>query len=87
MDNVNVFDILKEMNQGDITNSTRTLALSNTFISGKTVKQGAIIEMGVEASFLADIMIGKSRAVVMIIDNQEYDKAKKRLESPVKEKE
>lgn len=87
MDKVNVFDILKEMNLADINNGTGSLSLSNTFVSGKTVKQGAIIEMGVEASLLADILFGKRRAVIMIIDNKAYDEAKERLQSPIKQKE
>jgi len=71
-----LFQVLDDMNQSDTENQTRSLQLANAFISGRTIKQGAVIEMGVESSCLVDIMSGKSMPILLIIDKEDYFKRK-----------
>lgn len=71
-----LFQVLDDMNQSDTEKQTRSLQLANTFISGRTIKQGAVIEMGVESSCLLDIMSGKSIPILLIIDKEDYFKRK-----------
>lgn len=68
------FQILDEMNQDDTKNGTRLVSVSNTFVSGNKVKQGAKITMGTELSGLMDIMNEKVIPVLVLVDKEEYFK-------------
>jgi len=81
MEKKRLFEVLDDMNQSDTENKTRLLQLSNAFVSGKTVRQGAVIEMGVEASCLVDILAQKSIPILLIVDKEDYFK-RKDLERP-----
>jgi len=81
MEKKRLFEVLDDMNQSDTENKTRLLQLSNAFVSGKTVSQGAVIEMGVEASCLVDILAKKSIPILLIVDKEDYFK-RKDLERP-----
>lgn len=70
----NVFEVLKEMNQHDTENGTRLLAVSNTLVEAKLTKQGTIVTMGCGESVALDLLNGKSKAILMIIDDAEFQK-------------
>lgn len=72
-----MFQKLDSMNLSDIANKTRTVALSNSVVSMKTVKQGGIIEVGVDAQSINDVISGKGIAVLMVIDAEAYENSDK----------
>lgn len=66
----------KELNEADTTNGTHNLAISPEFVSGNKVKQGAHITMGTEFISLMEIMDGKARPILLIINWDEFEKTK-----------
>ena len=71
-----LFQVLDEMNLADIENETRTLSISNTFISADKVKQGAKITMGADSEVLGGLMLDKVIALLVVVDKEEYSKRK-----------
>lgn len=69
-----LFEILDEMNMADTNNKTRTVAISNHFISADKVKQGAKICIGADEQCLYDLMNNKAMAVLLIVNKEEYFK-------------
>ncbi len=67
-----LFQILDEMNQEDTEKGTRLVQVSNAFVEGNKVKQGAKIAMGVEERCLYDIMNGNSIPLLILVDAKEY---------------
>lgn len=71
-----LFEVLDEMNQDDTKNNTRLVAVSNAFVSGNKVKQGAIISMGTTEQCLLDLLTDKYIALLLVVDKEEYFKRK-----------
>ncbi|AIM37391.1 hypothetical protein KO02_12335 [Sphingobacterium sp. ML3W] len=71
-----IWDRFKELNEADGENGTHNLALSNAFVSGNKVKQGAHITMGAEFSSLVEIMEDKVRPILLLINWEEFEKTK-----------
>lgn len=64
------------MNQLDIKNNTRLVAISNVFISADKVKQGAKVCMGTDESALFDIVSEKVIPLLILVNKEEYFKIK-----------
>ena len=62
------------MNAEDIDKGSDMVMVSNTFVSGRRVKQGATIEMGCEESILIAAMTGKYIPILVFVKKEEYDK-------------
>ncbi len=71
-----LFEIFDDMNQDDEKNKTAHLAVSGNFISADKVKGGAKISMGVEESYLHDLMNDKVMPILIMVNKQEYNKRK-----------
>lgn len=71
-----MFEILDEMNLDDVKNDTRTVSISNTFISADKVKQGAKIAMGADVQCLFDLASEKVIPILIMVDKEEYFKRK-----------
>lgn len=71
-----LFEILHEMNQNDIENKTSSVSIGNTLISSKysDKMKGTILEIGIGGNHLADIIVNKKIAIVVLVDYQEYQK-------------
>lgn len=69
-----LFQVLDDMNVHDAEHKTKFVGVSGAFISADKVKQGAKISMGAEESVLFDLVSGKSIAILLIIDRNEYSK-------------
>lgn len=80
MNQVNVFDIFKQMNQEDTDNKTSQLCVSPYFISANKVKQGAHITMGVDEQMMYDAFNNKRKMLLLCIDNEAYERIKSELE-------
>lgn len=65
------------MNDRDESNKTSHLALSKTMVNGRTDPRGAIIEMGVTAGMLTDILNNKRRVYLLCIDNEAFTSIEK----------
>ena len=74
MSKKSIFEILDQMNLDDIKNETRTVAISNSFISADKVKQGAKVAMGVDMKCLLDLMSDKVMPILLLVDKYEYKK-------------
>lgn len=72
----NIFDVLKEMNENDTKDNTQHLKISNHFVRGDKVKQGAHITMGVEEGVLFDMASEKSICLLLVVDKEQYFKIK-----------
>lgn len=68
-----LFEILDDMNQSDTNNGTQLVRISNIFLEGNKVKQGAIIAMGAEEKCLHDIMNDESIPLLIMVDRKEYE--------------
>lgn len=71
-----LFEILDEMNLADIKDKTPLVSVSNAFVAGDKVKQGATITMGATEQVLMDIMLGKVVPILITVDKEEYLKRK-----------
>lgn len=71
---MNIFDIFKKMNDDDIKNGTRNLAIANHLHAARKVKQGAIVEMGAAEEVLYQIMNDEIVCVLLVINRVEYKK-------------
>ena len=68
------FEALDKMNQEDIEKNTRLVAISVGFLGGRKVPQGAIVEMGIEASNLLEIMNDEVMPILVLVNKKEYFK-------------
>lgn len=69
-----MLEIFDEMIAEDAEKGTRMVAISNAFLSGDKVKQGAKICMGTDEQALMDLFNNKAIAILMIVDKDEYFK-------------
>lgn len=72
-----LFQVLDEMNVSDTENGTKTVKISNYFISANMVKQGGKIEMGVDSETFQQIangVFGNPEVIVVLlaIDRKSY---------------
>ncbi len=74
MEKKRLFEVLDEMNLDDCKENKSLVAVSNNFISGDKVKAGAKISMGVEESVLFKLAAGTHTALLIIVDQNEYNK-------------
>jgi hypothetical protein len=77
-----MFQVLDEMNLDDVSNGTKLIRISNTFIEGVRVKQGAKITMGIDIECLLDILSDKATCVLVVVEKPEYFKRKKAITQP-----
>lgn len=70
---VNVWDVLKELNQRDTENGSRLLGVCNTVVEMKASKAGDLITIGTPVGTLQRVSSGETRAVLMLIDAKEFD--------------
>lgn len=75
----NAFDVLKLMNENDIQHKTRTLAVTPDLLAVNDSKKGSRIEMGYGASIATEIALGKKRCILLVIDDEAYEKAERSL--------
>lgn len=72
-----LFEVLDEMNQNDIKNNSRKLAIGNTLIGAEKVKQGGKITIGVDEQSVMEVIDGKSVAILVVVDYEEYNRLTK----------
>ena len=72
-----MFEVLDKMNLDDTANGTQLVKISNAFVSGDKIKQGAKIAMGVDEQCLLDIMSQKYIPLLVVVNSDEYFKRKK----------
>lgn len=73
-DKPRLFKTLDDMNVSDIEKGTRFVAVSNSFISGDTVKQGSKITMGCHLGAVNEIMRGEVIPILVLVNKEEYFK-------------
>lgn len=71
-----MFEILDKINQHDVEQGTRLVAISNTFISADKVKRGTKICMGADEQSLLDIISNKVIPILVLVDKEEYQRIK-----------
>jgi hypothetical protein len=71
-----LFQILDEMNLLDAENNTRSVAVSNIFLSANKRRQGTEIAMGMDDIALYDIEEGKVFPLIILVNKREYLKLK-----------
>ncbi len=71
-----LFQIIDEMNQADTANGTRLVSISNSFISGDKVKQGAKICMGADEATLMDLVTDQAIPLLIVVNREEYNRLK-----------
>ena len=74
-----LFQVLDEMNQDDVKNNSRLVAISNNFISADKIKQGSKIAMGADEQTLLDVVSGKYIPILIFVDKEEYFKRKENV--------
>lgn len=79
-----MFQVLDEMNHDDTKNKTEFVKVSNHFISGDKIKQGAKISMGADEQSLFDIASEKYIPILILVDIAEYQKRKYSEENRIK---
>ena len=72
-----VFEVLDEMNQDDIKNNTRLVAVGNAFVAAEKVKAGCTITMGMPINALSELMDDSKIPLLVLVDKKEYFKRKK----------
>ena len=72
--NKSSLQIIADMHQMDIDNNSRLVKVSPHLISAYKIRQGANISMGAEESVIVDLMNGKSMALLLIVDKNEFQK-------------
>lgn len=77
---MNSFEALKIMSE-----ENKDIRMSPHFIGAHSVKQGGVVEMGVEQKTLLDLTINKHklRVCLLIFDGDQFDEINKRTTLPV----
>lgn len=71
-----LFQILDEMNVADGENKTAHVKVCPDLISANKVKAGTKITMGAPEISVYNLMNGKTKAILLLIDLDEYNKIK-----------
>jgi len=69
------FEIFDIMNQADEANKTSLVAISPSMVNAKTAQGGGHVTMGVSAEVITQLLTGDRKAVLLVFDKKEYDKA------------
>lgn len=73
----NTWDVLKELNQGDIDNGTAHLAVGTTFLRGQKTKRGDEITVGAGEGTLEKLWNGTHFVVLLVLDREAYRKSER----------
>lgn len=72
----NIWDVLKELNQGDIDNHTAHVEAGSNFVSGRMTKRGDEITMGAGPGTLEKLSNETHFVVLLVVDREAFRKAK-----------
>lgn len=71
-----VFEIIDQMNVGDIDNKTSNVIIGNYLVSANYSKAGTTVSIGVGGNQVFDIESGKKMAILVLVDIEEYNRLK-----------
>jgi len=72
-----LFEVFDIMNQNDSEKGTKTLSVSTSLVGTNKVRQGAIVQMGVDEETMMNLVTEKSIAILVVVDREEYSKLSK----------